>query len=526
LLTNYRFDFLSQGDVSNKESKESKDANAKKKPEGLALRRSRRLSNEPAQDDANPAEDTAADTSRRQSLRSTTSVAKAKAKPAANPFAEPAPRAPATRKRVSKASEEEPDSKKPAGETKPRTKRSRPAPKEEPVSRKTIRRGSNNARSNGLSDSEEVPQQVPISTGKNLCQDILLDADHRLNRQPFSAREYIPGVAVYDAKNKDDVLQVPKYVTDIFQRLFNSEVSCSNVPQSVRSSIIIKLTLLAVCFLPLSQETTRPLPYMDKQPELNGMMRSILVDWLIEVHMKFRLLPETLYLCVNIIDRYLSLQTVLRNRLQLVGVTALLIACKYEEIYPPEVKDCVYITDRAYTRQDVLDMEAEVVKTLKFSLTVPTGHPFLQRFLHVTNASSIVRNLANYYMERMLQEHSALKYKPSLLAATAVCLANSNPDHFDHEGFTDEAEIPPKFVSYSFECCFCITPTCFWVPNRILLIVHVSFAAPSPSRILRILRGGDQRSRSSYGGENWRSGRISQKPRIGSRKAKVRGQSL
>lgn len=173
---------------------------------------------------------------------------------------------------------------------------------------------------------------------------------------------------------------------------------------------------------------------MDRQPELNGMMRSILIDWIVEVHMKFRLMPETLYLCVNIIDRYLSKVTVKRNRLQLVGVTALLIACKYEEIYPPEVKDCVYITDRAYTRQDVLDMEAHIVKTLKFQLTVPTGYPFLQRFLHIVKTTPATINLANYYMERMLQEHTALKFKPSLLAAAAVALALNNPDRLEYDG--------------------------------------------------------------------------------------------
>lgn len=186
---------------------------------------------------------------------------------------------------------------------------------------------------------------------------------------------------------------------------------------------------------------------MEKQPELNGMMRAILIDWLVEVHMKFRLLPETLYLCVNIIDRYLSEKRVVRNKLQLVGVTALLIACKYEEIYPPEVKDCVYITDRAYTRQDVLDMEAEVVKTLSFTLTVPTGHQFLQRFLYVSQSSALARNLASFYMERMLQEHTALQFKPSLLAAAAVCLAHSNPDRIDCEGLSDEDD-HPKIVSH------------------------------------------------------------------------------
>jgi len=71
-------------------------------------------------------------------------------------------------------------------------------------------------------------------------------------------------------------------------------------------------------------------------------MRAILVDWLVEVHMKFNLVPETLFLCINVIDRYCEIVNVPRAKLQLVGVTALLIACKYEEIYPPEVrKNCV-----------------------------------------------------------------------------------------------------------------------------------------------------------------------------------------
>jgi hypothetical protein len=184
---------------------------------------------------------------------------------------------------------------------------------------------------------------------------------------------------------------------------------------------------------------------MDDQEFLNGMMRAILVDWLVEVHMKFRLMPETLYLSINIIDRYLSQVQVERQKLQLVGVTALLIACKYEEIYPPEVKDCVYITDRAYARQDVLDMETDIVKILQFRMTVPTGHPFLLRFLHVTGATKVMRNLANYYMERMLQEYSTLSYRPSLVAAAAVCLAINNPDALDYEGLG--ADQAPGLVS-------------------------------------------------------------------------------
>jgi hypothetical protein len=90
-------------------------------------------------------------------------------------------------------------------------------------------------------------------------------------------------------------------------------------------------------------------------------MRSILVDWLVEVHLKFKLVQESLYLTVNLIDRYLERRQIHRSKLQLVGVTAMLIACKYEEIYPPIVKDFVYITDNAYTKEEILDMERDML---------------------------------------------------------------------------------------------------------------------------------------------------------------------
>jgi len=175
----------------------------------------------------------------------------------------------------------------------------------------------------------------------------------------------------------------------------------------------------------------------DEQFEINSTMRAILVDWLVGVQVKFRLHQETLYLCVNIIDRYLSRATIRRRRLQLLGITALFVACKYEEIYPLEVKDCVYVTDRSFNRQDVLDMEVEIVMTLGFKMTVPTAYPFLQRFLNITNAPKIIRDLASFYVERMLQEYCVLNFRASLVAATAVCLAWNNPtvrDEFEEAG--------------------------------------------------------------------------------------------
>lgn len=80
-------------------------------------------------------------------------------------------------------------------------------------------------------------------------------------------------------------------------------------------------------------------------------MRVILVGWLNEVHLKFKLLPETLFLTINLIDRYCEKKQIMRTNYQLLGVTAMLIASKYEEIYAPEIRDFVYITDKAYTKE-------------------------------------------------------------------------------------------------------------------------------------------------------------------------------
>ena len=83
-------------------------------------------------------------------------------------------------------------------------------------------------------------------------------------------------------------------------------------------------------------------------------MRAILIDWLIDVHIKFKLWPETLFLTIHLIDRLCEFTKVKKSEMQLVGISAMLIAAKYEEIYPPEIKDFTYITDRAYSKQDVL----------------------------------------------------------------------------------------------------------------------------------------------------------------------------
>ena len=118
--------------------------------------------------------------------------------------------------------------------------------------------------------------------------------------------------------------------------------------------------------------------YMLKQTDINEKMRMILIDWLIEVHLKFKLLPETLFLTINFIDRYLQNNQTPRDKLQLIAVSSLLIACKYEEIYPPEISSFVYITDNAYKKEDILNYEIKILGDLEYDLTYPSILRYLE----------------------------------------------------------------------------------------------------------------------------------------------------
>lgn len=169
--------------------------------------------------------------------------------------------------------------------------------------------------------------------------------------------------------------------------------------------------------------------YMPRQTDINFKMRSILVDWLVEVHHKFKLQAATLWLCVNILDRYLEKAVIQRSKLQLVGVTSLFVACKFEELFPPEVRDCVYITDFAYDREEVLRMESHILQTLNYDVFVPTGYHFLTRYLNCIQASERTRMVAAYYSERNLQEQDTLNIPPHVFAAATVYAALRQQNH-------------------------------------------------------------------------------------------------
>jgi hypothetical protein len=170
-------------------------------------------------------------------------------------------------------------------------------------------------------------------------------------------------------------------------------------------------------------ELAPPVNYMSIQEDINEKMRGILIDWLVEVHLKFKLRHETLFLTVNILDRYLAVQKVNRQRLQLVGVVSLMLAAKYEEIYPPEVRDYVYICDNAYTREQIVKMEQMILQTLNFRLTVPTPRSFLKRFCKAAQGDSKLLLLVSYLLELTLVDYSFLKHSPSILCAACTSVA-------------------------------------------------------------------------------------------------------
>lgn len=163
--------------------------------------------------------------------------------------------------------------------------------------------------------------------------------------------------------------------------------------------------------------------YMAHQKEINEKMRYILVDWLVEVHLKFKLLPETMGLAVNLVDRFLSKHSVARDNLQLVGITCMFLAAKYEEIYPPECNDFVYISASAYSREQILSMEGTILNAVEFNLTVPTSLHFLRRFSKAASSDYPTHTLCKYLLELALVDMRMNKHYPSVIAAAAVYLA-------------------------------------------------------------------------------------------------------
>ncbi|KJE94017.1 cyclin A [Capsaspora owczarzaki ATCC 30864] len=169
----------------------------------------------------------------------------------------------------------------------------------------------------------------------------------------------------------------------------------------------------------------RPAPsYMQRQNDINGNMRAVLVDWLVDVALEYRLKPETLYLAIGYIDRFLSELAIARSKLQLLGIACMFVAAKFEEIFPPNVHDFFEIADRTYEVEQIIRMEQAVLKTLRFYVSQPTLLEFINRALKVVGADAAMTSLCYYLGELTLLDDAHLVYLPSVIAAAVTLVAH------------------------------------------------------------------------------------------------------
>lgn len=195
-----------------------------------------------------------------------------------------------------------------------------------------------------------------------------------------------------DADDYDNPMLCSEYVKDIYKYLQQLEVD-----QSVRPN------------------------YLEGR-EVTGNMRAILIDWLVQVQIKFRLLQETMYMTVGIIDRFLQDHPVPKRQLQLVGVTAMFLASKYEEMYPPEIADFAFVTDKAYTTAQIRDMEMKILRVLDFSFGRPLPLQFLRRASKIAQVTAEHHTLAKYFVELTMVDYEMVHIPPSQVASAAFAL--------------------------------------------------------------------------------------------------------
>lgn len=165
---------------------------------------------------------------------------------------------------------------------------------------------------------------------------------------------------------------------------------------------------------------------MDQQPEIKWHMRPCLVDFLVEIHFSFRLRPETLYLALNIIDRYVSRRVVYIKHYQLVGCAALWIAAKFEDAKDrvPTVQELVQMCHDTYEESAFLQMESHILDTIQWTL----GHPTAEAWLRLMccgpyQEEARVQHIARFLMELTLFYREFIEYPSSTIAFASLTLA-------------------------------------------------------------------------------------------------------
>ncbi|XP_076335108.1 G2/mitotic-specific cyclin-B3-like [Tachypleus tridentatus] len=242
-------------------------------------------------------------------------------------------------------------------------------------------------------DSEEQGEDTTHFTAAKEEQDETKEPKPASEVATFISDSLPPGVLDFDNECLQDPFAEPNYVNDIFNYYKKRELKF------------------------LTEK------YLSRQSELSKSMRAILVDWMVEVQESFELNHETLYLAVKLVDHYLMKNSVPKSLLQLVGSTAMLIACKYDERIPPVIDEFLYICDDAYSRKELLKMEISILKAMNFDLGLSLSYRFLRRYARCAKVTMEVLTLARYILETSLMDYDLIDIRDSMVAAAALLLA-------------------------------------------------------------------------------------------------------
>ncbi|KAL7423468.1 B-type cyclin [Cryptotrichosporon argae] len=216
------------------------------------------------------------------------------------------------------------------------------------------------------------------------------------------------------------------------------------------------------------EQTVMPNPrYMEFQTEIEWTMRTTLIDWLLQVHLRYHMLPETLWIAVNLVDRFLSQRVVSLVKLQLVGVTAMFIAAKYEEILAPSVDEFVFMTENGYTKEEILKGERIILQTLNFTVSsYCSPYSWVRRISKADDYDIQTRTLSKFLMEVTLMDHRFLRCKPSMVAAIGMYVARRmlggdwNDAFVFYSNYTEIQLVPAaqllcaRLLEQDFETCY------------------------------------------------------------------------
>lgn len=262
----------------------------------------------------------------------------------------------------------------------------------------TLKREESRLTRRSLTKLKQIKKQAEISSASSSARNSDEEDDYKIEKPDTPGThshkliEEVENIDFHDAWNP---MLVSEYVNDIYNYL-----------NQLEETFAIRENFLA------------------GHKQINHKMRTILIDWINEVQHQYKLEIDTYHMTVSIIDRYLQLITdTPKKELQLVGVTAMFIASKYEELFPPDIEDFVYITDETYKKKQILEMEKRIVKVLDFHLGKPLPTHFLRRFSKAAKAAEKNHQCAKYLIEIASIDYEMAHLKPSEIAAAALYIS-------------------------------------------------------------------------------------------------------